>query len=1116
MAPCPPPAARVRALLDSATAGAVAALAAAALAVFAAPDPAPAQQVDAERLSGLEARSIGPAGMSGRVAAIDGVPGDASTLYVGSATGGVWKSTDAGTTWTPVFDDQDASSVGAVAVSPANPQLVWVGTGEANMRNSSGVGRGVYRSRDGGKTWTKVGLEDSEHIHRIAVHPHDPDVAYVAATGPLWNDGGQRGLYRTTDGGGTWELVLEGPNPRTGAVEVAIDPESPRKLFASLWEFRRWPHFFESGGPGSGLYVSHDGGDTWEELSDGDAFPDGPLGRIGLDVAPSDPDVVYAMVEAEKNRLMRSDDGGESWRVVNDSEGVAERPFYYGDIMVDPRDPERVYNIHGTLEVSTDGGRTFEGAATWGGGVHVDHHALWIDPEDPDFVVNGNDGGVYISRDRADTWRFVENLPLSQYYEISVDDALPYNVYGGLQDNGSWKGPSEVWAQGGIRNYEWTEIGFGDGFGALADPEDPRYGFAMSQRGFIVRWDLETGQRKEIRPAAPSDEEALRFNWNAPLALDPHRENTLYFGSQYVHRSTDDGLTWEVVSPDLTTDDPEWQRQEQSGGLTKDVTGAENYTTLYAIAPSPVEEGVIWTGSDDGQVHVTRDGGGEWTDLTDRIPGAVPENAWVNHVEASEFEGGTAFVVFHDYKRGDWGTYVYRVEGYGEDWTRIAGDDVDGFARVLLQDPEVPDLLWLGTEFGLHVSLDGGGSWTKWTHGVPTVPVRDLAFQEREADLVVGSHGRGAFVLDDVRPLRALAGDPSLADGLHLFETPTAYVHETASPKVYRFDGDAMFSGENPPYGARFTFSADVPEEEDEAREGPSPTAEPGGPPGPPVPTVGEEEMAAEAGGEPGGGEAGEGGGRDDGPRAVLQVLEADSVIRTDTLEVEDGLNRAVWDLRPEGFEQPGEGGGPPGAGGGRVPAPEVLAGDYTLRVAMDGDTVSRPVEVRFDPRLEVATSERRQKRRAMYRAGGHFETAAEAVDRIRGAKESVDRVLATARAQELEDAGDLREAGEELKQALTHARELFLGPTEEVQGIVRERKSVEARLERAYFSLSSSYDAPTDAQRTLIRNAEDRLEEAVDETNRVFAEDVAEFRRTVRDAGLEFFPEKEPLDAGL
>jgi photosystem II stability/assembly factor-like uncharacterized protein len=1067
------------------------------------PAPAAAQAPDTAKLSALEARSIGPAPMSGRIGAIQGVPGRPGHVYVGSATGGVWKTTDDGTTWTPVFDDEVASSVGAIAVHPANPDLVWVGTGEANLRNSTGVGRGVWKSVDGGESWERVGLERSQNVHRIAVHPTDPDVAYVAAVGPLWSAGGQRGLYRTTDGGETWERVLAGPNEHTGAVEVSIDPENPRKLFASLWEVRRWPHFFESGGPGSGLYVSHDGGDSWGRITAEDGLPEGPLGRIGLDVAPSDPSVVYALVEARNTVLLRSDDGGDSFRAVNREDYIGDRPFYYNYIMVDPSSADRIYHVAGTLRLSTDGGRTFEGVATWGGGVHVDHHALWIDPEDPDRVYDGNDGGVYISRDGAGSWRFVTNLPLSQFYEIDVDERVPYNVYGGLQDNGSWKGPSAVWEQGGIRDYHWSEIGFGDGFHALDDPEDPRYAFAESQRGFIVRVDLVTGERKSIRPVAPSDTVDLRFHWNAPIALGPHREDVVYFGSQYLHRSEDDGLSWEVVSPDLTTDRVAWQNQEESGGLTLDVTGAENHTTLYTIAPSPVERGVIWTGSDDGRVHVTRDDAATWTDLTDRIPGAVPEHAWVSHVEASPHAAGTAFVAFHDYMRGDRGTYVYRVDGYGEDWTRIAGDEVDGFARVVIQDPEAPDLLYLGTEFGLWISLDGGGSWTRWTHGLPmAVPVRDLEIQGPERDLVVGTHGRGAYVLDDVRALRELSRDPGLLAGLHLFEPPTAWQHEIAAPKLYRFDGDAMFRGENEPYGALLTFAAAVPDslrpetEPDTARAGEVAVDEPGGPP------------RAE--------EDGEEGRPRPTPEAVLEILEADSVIRTDTVAVQDGLNRLAWNLRVDGFRESGEA-GPEGGPGevDRTPGPQVVPGTYTVRIAFLGDTTAAPVEVRHDPRDTVPAADRRAKFEALVRAGRHHETAARAVERIREAKLAVDELLAVAERNEVEGLDSLEVAGRRLKETLVAVEETWVGPLEEEQGITREAESVVARLGFAAGALASSFDAPTPTQMTRLERAEERLRRAVERTNEVLAEEAADFRERAREAGLEYLPGREPLGAG-
>jgi photosystem II stability/assembly factor-like uncharacterized protein len=1074
-----------------------------ALLAFPVPEAA-AQQVDLSRLATMEARAIGPAAMSGRVAAIEGVPGDHDVLYVGSATGGVWKSTDSGTTWEPIFDDQDASSIGAIRVHPANPDLVWVGTGEGNMRNSSGVGRGVWRTLDGGESWTHVGLEETEHVHRIAVHPSDPDIAYVAATGSLWSDGGQRGLYRTTDRGESWELVLEGSNARTGAVEVVIDPRNPLKLFASLWEFRRWPHFFESGGPGSGLHVSHDGGDTWEEVSDGDAWPSGDLGRIGLDVSPADPDVVYALTEAERTVLMRSDDGGETWSEINRDRGLGDRPMYYGDLMADPGSADRVYHIAGNLRLSTDGGRSFEGAATWGGGVHVDFHALWISPEDPDFVVTGNDGGVYISRDGADTWRFVENLPLAQFYEIDVDMDRPYNVYGGLQDNGSWRGPSEVWEQGGIRNYHWTEIGFGDGFGALDDPEDPRYGFSMSQQGNLNRYDLVTGNRRSIRPDPPEGTATeLRFNWNSPIAVDPHRENTIYYGSQFVHRSTDDGMSWDVISHDLTTDNPEWQRQEESGGLTYDVTGAENYTTVYTIAVSPVEEGIIWAGTDDGHVQVTRDGGETWTNVVDNIPG-LPDNPWVSHIEASKYDAGTAFAVVHNYMKGDGSTYVYRTTDFGGSWTALAPDQVDGFARTLEQDPVVEDLLYLGTEFGLYVSLDGGGSWQKWTHGVPTVPVRALTVHPRDHDLVLGTHGRGAIVLDDVRPLRALSRDPGLLDRdvVHMFEAGPAYEHETAAPQVYRFTGSAMFSAPNPPYGATIRYLAPAPEpEEGEETDDTSEEAD---------------EEEAGGGGPPWMQQGGGSGGDHDGP--VLEIVDADSVIQTLNLEPEeDGLSEVTWNLRREGFRSPDD---------EEIVAeddrssfgPEVLPGTYTLRLATDADTVTQELEVRADPRVDIPMSERRAKFEALMEMGAYSEVATEAVNRILMARRSIDWVTEVASAQREADGADtaaldqLEEAAGELEDRLVELQETWVGPLEEVQGIRRTDDDVMSALGQASGSLGSSKDAPTPALRPYMQIGIERLEGALQETNEVFDAEVSTFREQVREAGLQFFHEHDPL----
>ncbi|HEX2120257.1 MAG TPA: hypothetical protein VHL59_01320, partial [Thermoanaerobaculia bacterium] len=522
-------------------------------------------QVDPELLAGLKARSIGPATMSGRVASIDAVESNPDIVYVGAATGGVWKSTNGGLSFTPIFDDQPVNAVGAVAIYQPSPDIVWVGTGEGNVRNSMSVGNGIYKSVDGGKTWRHLGLDKSERIHRIVLHPSNPDIAWAAAMGQAWGQNAERGIFKTEDGGRTWRKVLY-VNERTGAADLVIDPTNPNKLFASMWEYRRWPWFFHSGGPGSGLYVSHDGGANWRRYTEEDGMPKGNLGRIGIAVSRSNPSIVYAIVEADKSAVLRSDNGGEKWTAVNSEVNTVSRPFYYADIRVDPADPNRVYNIATLISLSTDGGKTFRTLVPFAK-VHPDYHALWINPRDPSHLYAGNDGGVAESEDHGVSWRYVATLPLAQYYHIAYDMEQPYNVYGGMQDNGSWKGPNTTWETGGIRNWDWQEVGFGDGFGTVPIPTDSNVGYSMSQEGYLMRWNLRTGERKDIRPPAPEGGD-LRFNWNAAIALDPFDANGVYYGSQYVHKSTNRGDSWTIISPDLTTNRKEWQQQARSGGLT--------------------------------------------------------------------------------------------------------------------------------------------------------------------------------------------------------------------------------------------------------------------------------------------------------------------------------------------------------------------------------------------------------------------------------------------------------------------------------------------------------------------------------------------------------------------
>lgn len=1008
---------------------------------------ATAGQYTADDFSQIRGRSIGPAGMSGRVSSVDVVLSDPNIIYVGSATGGVWRSTDGGIEWHPIFDDQPLLGIGSVAVSQANPDIVWVGTGEGNPRNSAGVGNGVFKSLDGGETWRHVGLEGSERIHRIIPHPSDPDIAYAAVMGPAWSDGEVRGVYRTRDGGDSWERVLY-VDETTGAADLIMDPDNPDKLFAAMWQFRRHPWFFESGGPGSGLHVSYDGGDTWKRFTEEDGMPAGELGRIGLAVAPSNPDIVYALVEAEKSELLRSDDGGRSWRTISDRSGVAPRPFYYADLRVDPQNESRIYSLHGSVQVSEDQGRSFRTVVP-SSTVHGDVHELWIDPSDGRRMILGEDGGIALTYDRGEHWRFVENLTLAQFYHISVDDAVPFNVYGGLQDNGSWWGPSTVWESRGIMNAHWRRVGGGDGFAVFSDPSDSRYGYSMSQQGSLQRFDKVTGTRVSIQPAHP-DGEHLRFNWNAGLSLDPFDPSVLYLGSQFVHRTRDHGASWEIISPDLTTNDPEKQRQDLSGGLTLDATGAENHTTIVSISPSPIQRGLIWVSTDDGNVQVTEDDGATWTSVGGDIKN-VPAGTWIPHVEPSHHDARTAYVVLEDHRRGNWKPYVYKTEDLGKSWKSLSTKGIDGFIHVIREDPEEPNLLVLGTEFGLRVSVDGGDSWMKWSHGVPPAPVRDVRIHPRDHDLVVGTHGRGVYVIDDIRPLREAARDPSLADAdLRVLPMAPAQKHAVAEAIGYRSIGHAMMFGERRPYGALIDYWV----------------------------------------------------GDDASGQASIEILDAaGELVRKLSGSADRGVNRVTWNLR-RGDD--GNGPGPEGT--------EVLAGTYAVRVTVGDAESSGSVTVLEDPRVDVSGERRIAKLEALERARHLTDLLDEAQQRLKDAVRTADMILESLEGRE--GAGDLRDDGGTLKDALEDAQErLFTGP--ECQGICGRSRLPSNTVRRPRRALGGSPDAPTSNERLMLQQADAALQGILGEVNALFSGAVAAYSRRLKEAGYTPFPELEPLRPG-
>ncbi|MCR9252122.1 MAG: hypothetical protein NXI20_16975 [bacterium] len=745
---------------------------------------------------GLQARHIGPALMSGRIIDLETHPTNDKVLYVGTAGGGVWKSSNGGSSFVPIFDEH-TQCIGQIALDPSNPDKnIWVGTGEIWTRNSVSVGDGLYKSTDGGVNFKKVGFENSERISSIEINPNNSQEMYVGVLGALWGDSEERGVFKSSDGGATWEKILY-IDQKTGCGDVILDPNDPNTLYASMWEFRRTGWSFESGGNNSALYKSTDAGKTWNKIHNG--FPAGKLGRIAVAVAPSDSKRIYAVLETEKDKdkgLYRSDDAGASWELLNGDFGLVVRPFYFSRIVVDPKNPDVV--IKGGLfgSISRDGGKTFRNL----GNMHADIHDFAFNINNSDQMFAGTDGGVYRSWDGGNTMEIVANLPVSQFYHISVDNEEPYNIYGGLQDNGSWYGPSQ--SPGGIEARDWNVVGVGDGFRVLRHPTKRILYSEMQGADNVWRYDMDKNQTKTIQPLPVKGDPKLRFNWNAPMAISDHQPDRFYMGSQFLHKSEDMGNTWEIISPDLTTNDKSKQQQENSGGLSKDNSGAENHCTIFTIAESPVDQNVIWVGTDDGNVQVTQDGGKTWTNTTPNISG-LPANTWVYHIEASVHGKGTAYAVFDGHTSNDKTPYAYKTTDFGQTWTSIISEDVYGFVRSIQEDYESENLLFLGTEFGLYATIDGGKNWSRFNKGIPPVAVHFLDLQKQTNDLVLGTHGRGIIIVDDISPMRQLSQEV-LAKNFHFLETKPTIIQESGG-----FGGTATereFVGRNRSSAAKIMY----------------------------------------------------------------------------------------------------------------------------------------------------------------------------------------------------------------------------------------------------------------------------------------------------------------------
>ncbi len=917
----------------------------------------------ADVLHQLRFRSIGPAVTGGRIHDVEALPDDPATIYVASASGGLWKTTNQGTTWTPIFDHQSVSTFGDLAIAPSDPDVVWAGTGEQQNRQSTSWGDGVYRSIDGGRTWTHLGLEETRHIARVLVHPDDSDMAWVAAPGNLWRPSPERGVFRTRDGGRTWEHVLR-VDTLTGAIDLALDPSDPEVLYAATYQRLRRAWGFNGGGPGSGIWKSTDGGESWRRLTAG--LPEGDLGRIGLAASPADPSVLYATVEhASEGGTYRSDDAGGTWRRVN---RLNPRPMYYSHIFADPREPDRIYVLATEFYMSEDGGETFREMPTrptYDVGVHSDHHTLWIDPTDTRHLYLAGDAGLHESFDRGETYRRINNFPIGQFYAIGLDDREPYFIYGGMQDNHSWMGPSANRRFIGIINDDWSQTGFGDGMYQQPEPGNPRVAYVLAQNGDIHRVDPETGDRVDVSPIPPEGEE-YRFDWVTPALVSRHDPATVYLGGNRLFISRDRGSSWsrtEDLTKRIDRDTLDLMGVRGSEPMLSKHDGTASFGEITTIAESPLDPSTLWVGTDDGNVQVSRDGGATWTEVGRNI-GGPSSTTYVSRVTTSGSAPGAAYVALDAHRDGDFAPYLFRTEDFGRTWRSAVGDlpANAGSANDVIEHPRRPGLLFLGTEHGLWTSLDGGGRWTRLGSNLPTTLYDDLAIHERENALVAGTHGRSLWILDDLTPLEEWSDEVARAPA-HLFTPNAGTLRHWWKATSYR--GQAAYAGENPPIGVQlhYRLSAD-----------------------------------------------------DDSARIVVALADGEMVRELEVPGEPGVIHRVAWDLRhPPPPTPEGSFGGPPeGVIESERELPElphsiephgpfVSPGSYELTLVANGERVTRPLTVRGDPELDLTESEYRERevfllelldlQRRAFRATGRARERARGEGAPEGARELASRL---------------------------------------------------------------------------------------------------------------------------
>ncbi|MGB6338219.1 MAG: hypothetical protein WBF32_00445 [Candidatus Aminicenantaceae bacterium] len=1006
-------------------------------------------------------RQIGPAAFGGRIDDVEAVVGKPHIIFIASASGGVFKSEDNGATWKPVFDEEGTSlSIGDIAIAPTDPDIVWAGTGEPNNRQSSSWGDGVYKSIDGGETWVHLGLKETHHIGRIVIDPRNPDIVFVAALGQLWGPNVERGLFRTKDSGQTWEKILY-VNEHTGAVDVAIE-NNGRVVYAAMYQRRRRAWGFVGGGPQSGLYRSLDGGDTWQKLTNG--LPAGQSGRIGIDISKSHPNIVYAIIENKEGGVFRSEDRGKSWTRMNK---LNPRPMYYSQIRVDPVNPNKIWVLGNYIFVSIDGGRTFSKENT-GDRIHVDHHALWINPTNTDHLLLGGDGGFYMSYNGSKTWRFIDNLPIAQFYAIGIDhrEGDPYWIYGGAQDHGVYGLPSKTFSKMGITNGDVLNVAYGDAFHVAVNPENPDELYAENQGGRLIYINLNTREEKYIKPVSDNPGETYRFGWKSPLVMSAHNPDIIYYGGNKVFKNTNQGHSWQVISPDLTKDQ-DWKSIPIMGMMRNENTlsrddGVTHYGTLTSLSESPLQVGLIYAGTDDGNVQMTRDNGNTWIDLTERF--RLTASRWVSCVLASIHQPGTAYVTFDGHRDNDFSPYIFKTTDFGTTWTSISGGIPDGsVVKVIREHPWNPRLLFAGTEFGLYISINGGIQWILAGGDLPHVSVDDIIVNGEENDLILGTHGRGIILLDDITLLEAL-DNSILNQEAYLFAPRKSiqYFELRGLPDP----GASQFFGPNPEYGALFTYylKNDPPGQETEQVEAEKAT---------------EQDRRSE---------------KTSTVKIVITSVDG-MVIREIDVPDRKGFNRISWDLRyPLSFD-------PEGTRPGYFEPKKgifVLPGEYKVKLLARGQEIEQSVTVEVDPRIRT-NPYALQRRLELSMTVSDLQRALtegwRAVDSMDKEISRIDKAL-----KDREDLPDkVRDKIQEI------AKEL-----KEIQSAFREdRTSMEFVIMDLAGTLQATTAQPTQAQRTTVNRMRDELERYIKRINELIKEKFPELRALLISRDISLFVTK-------